>query len=81
MMKCPNCGSDMKEEDRACIKCGAVNPYNPLNKEFIDKYGTKKQKKLSKFNKPGKRHSKALIFIILLIIILIIAFLIYKFVL
>lgn len=35
MVTCPNCGTNMQEKDRNCLRCGALNPYNPLNKELI----------------------------------------------
>ena len=35
MVTCPNCGINMQEKDRNCLRCGALNPYNPLNKDLI----------------------------------------------
>ena len=47
-MKCPVCGSELKDTDRSCMQCGAINPYNLDNKDYINKYGNKMQKEIAK---------------------------------
>ncbi len=43
-MKCVRCGSEMKETDRACLKCGTINYNHPLNADYARKYGDKSEK-------------------------------------
>lgn len=40
-MKCVRCGSEIKEEDRCCLKCGALNYNHPQNSNFIKEYAPK----------------------------------------
>lgn len=40
-MKCVRCGSEMKEGDRCCLKCGALNYSHPQNSDFIKEYAPK----------------------------------------
>lgn len=42
-MKCVRCGSEMNETDRCCLKCGAINYNNPLNKQFVENYAPEKE--------------------------------------
>ncbi len=42
-MKCIRCGSEMKDDDRCCLRCGAINYNNPLNSDYIKKYADKKE--------------------------------------
>ena len=44
-MKCIRCGTEMKEEDRCCLRCGTLNYTHPLNSDYIQKYGDKKEYK------------------------------------
>ena len=82
-MKCPKCGNEMKEEERCCLRCGELNYSNPMNKDYLKRYGDKR--KLIKensfiFKKRNNRRKLALVsgLIIFIIIILIIMYLIKK---
>ena len=44
-MKCVRCGSEMKETDRACLKCGTINYNHPLNADYARKYGNTDEKR------------------------------------
>ena len=46
-MKCVRCGSEIKETDRACIKCGAINYNNPANESYARKYGDRNEKAMA----------------------------------
>ncbi len=74
-MKCPKCGSEMNEKDRACLSCGNINPYNPENVNFISDYGTKEQKKIVNFGViKRKNRRKKIIFIIVIIVLILLIY-------
>ncbi len=71
-MKCPVCGSELKDTDRSCMQCGAINPYNLDNKDYINKYGNKMQKEIA--NRGDiKRKTKPIEIIALLALVIFIA--------
>ena len=71
-LKCIRCGSKMNIEDRACMKCGAINYYNPENEDFIRKYGDIKEKKATMFGKKAPLDRKKWPYIVALIIIILV---------
>ena len=71
-MKCVRCGSEMKEVDRCCLKCGAINYKHPLNEKFAKEYAL--QLEIIKGN------VKILYLLIFLLLIGIIIFLTIKFI-
>lgn len=40
-MRCIRCGSEMKDEERCCLKCGALNYSHPANSKFVKEYAPK----------------------------------------
>jgi len=70
-MKCIKCGRELNDNERSCMFCGEINPYNPENFEFIKEYGTKEQKKAMNLNKIKIKDNKKILLIILLIIVII----------
>lgn len=78
-MKCVRCGSEMKEVDRCCLKCGAINYKHPLNEKFAKEYAL--QSEIIKANpKLLKGNVKILYLLIFLLLIGIIIFLTIKFI-
>lgn len=71
-LKCNKCGSKISVEDRACMKCGAINYYNPENEEFIRKYGNKNDIKSTMFNKKAPLDRKKWPYIVALIVIILV---------
>ncbi len=70
-MKCIRCGTEMKEEDRCCLRCGTLNYTHPLNTDYIQKYGDKKEYKEVNtfgFKKRNARRKKLFAFFLFVII-------------
>lgn len=70
-MKCPRCGMELNEDDRCCLRCGTLNYNNPLNSEYIKKYGDRKEYKEVNtfgFKKRNERRKKLFIFFLFLIL-------------
>ena len=44
-MKCIRCGSEMSDDARSCMRCGALNYSNPENANYIKKYADKEERK------------------------------------
>ncbi len=78
-MKCPKCGNEMKEEERCCLRCGELNYSNPLNKNYLKKYGDRKKlfKENSFIFKKRNNRRKILMVIAILSFIGIISYIIY----
>lgn len=78
-MKCIRCGSEIKEEDRCCLKCGAINYNHPLNTKFASEYAPKSE--LLKSNSDLlKKKFNILYFVLFSVIIILVVFLIAKFI-
>lgn len=78
-MKCPRCGNEMKEEERCCLRCGELNYSNPLNKNYLKKYGDKKKlfKENSFIFKRRNNKRKFILIVVILSFIVIISYVIY----
>lgn len=79
-MKCLKCGSVMKESDRCCLKCGAINYLNPLNADYVKKYGDRHEYKEATtfdFKKRNSRRKKLLFLGVILLIIIIVLLISY----
>lgn len=71
-MKCVRCGSEIKETDRCCLKCGAINYNHPQNKEFVENYAPEVEieKANTSFSRKKRNLWKILLAIFLVIIII-----------
>jgi len=78
-MKCVRCGSKIKEEDRCCLKCGAINYNHPLNEKFASDYALKSEV-LKSNPKLLKNKFNILYFLLFSVIIIVIVFVIGKFI-
>ena len=71
-MKCVRCGSEMKETDRCCLKCGAINYNNPQNENFAQKYASKSEMIKANPNLLNKKQNILKLVLVAVIIIVII---------
>lgn len=72
-MKCPKCGHEMKEDERCCLRCGELNYSNPMNKDYLKRYGDKRKfikENSFIFKKRNNRRKLLLIGLIVLVIII-----------
>lgn len=67
-MKCVRCGSEMKDGDRCCLKCGAINYHNKLNNSFIEKYADRGEVRRAIPEAPKKKIPYISLLVLLMII-------------